>query len=420
MRKWLFALIVLVGFMQGCKQTTRTIGSGEVPQNGMISKEELRDKLDRFEYFFISNMKQTAEDINAGSSTRRIQRTTIQMQSRCIEALHAMMASDDSVVAFLDTWGLMIRLQYYLQEGSGQSLFGDQQQLALNFIENSEKDIERIARLFLSQDQFEETLKNIGTFASQNPIQGNFSNLVVYATKIRKEEPNMFMKTIGIPMAPIRAIEGVDKTGDAILKIRDSVERFTDVTEQLPESTRWQMSILLDDFEDSELAGSFLKSLDDFSQSSTQLVDTLNAMPQEIRQELVAFLKESEETQPQLQTTMQNAAQAATAWQNASDSIQELVKLFKSDTPRDPNAPPAFGMRDFDAMLIHAGQTADKVNQAVTQLQRTMESDTKENVQQQVRSLIDHIAWRLFELMVAVAVLMLVYRFLKRKLYPSG
>ncbi|MHC5164800.1 MAG: hypothetical protein ACYSOI_05530, partial [Planctomycetota bacterium] len=178
--------------------------------------------------------------------------------------------------------------------------------------------------------------------------------------------------------------------------MRDSVERFTDVAEQMPESTRWQMSILMDDFEESEMTQSFLESLNDFSQSSTQLVEVIESMPEQMRAELLTVLEESDESQQQLQTTLQMAAEAAgriektlaqfdtasqtltitakeaneaaIAWEAASESIQDLVQMFKGK-PRDPNAPPGFGMRDFDNMLLNAGQTADKVGAAVAQIQ---------------------------------------------------
>jgi hypothetical protein len=444
MRKWLPAVVLIVGLMPGCERATRTVGSGQAPQTGMISKVELRDKLDRFESFFISTMKQTAEDIDAAGGTRRAERTNLQMQLRCVEALNAMMASDDSVIAFLDTWGLMTRLQIYFKEGPGKSIFGPQQGLAIAFIDASVNDIERIAQLFLSQEQFEESRKNINDFARQNPIGGSFANLVVYATKIKKEEVGVFLKTLSIPMAPIRAMEGMDNTAVAIQNIRDSVERFTDVAGQMPESTRWQMSILMDDFEESEMTQSLLKSLDDFSQSSAKLVEVLNAMPQQLRTELLTVLAESDQSQQQLQITIQTAAEtavqlektlgefqkatlavnetsaqaaeAAAAWQNASDSIQKLVSMFQNDTPRSPDAPPSFGMRDFDTMLLNAGQTADKMTQTITQLQQTMDSNTKNNVQQQMRFLVDHIAWRLFQLILVAFGVMLMYCFIKRKL----
>jgi uncharacterized phage infection (PIP) family protein YhgE len=206
------------------------------------------------------------------------------------------------------------------------------------------------------------------------------------------------------------------------------------------------MTILMDDFEESEMTQSFLKSVDDFSKSSTHLVEVLGAMPQQVRTELLTVLAEADQSQQQLQTTLQTAAEAAgrvekmfvqldttsqalnittqqasdaaVAWKNASDSIQELVSMFKGK-PRDPDAPPGFGMRDFDNLLLNAGQTADKVGNAVAQFQQTIDAAAKEEMQKQLRSLIDHVMWRLFELVLAVVILVFGGLYLIKRLQAS-
>ncbi|MCD6174774.1 MAG: hypothetical protein J7K65_03270 [Planctomycetes bacterium] len=444
MKKCLVTAILMLVILSGCGGSKRTIGRSQAPKKGQISKEELRDELDRFEHLFISRMRQTADGMNEASGTRRSKRTSTRMQTKIVEALHAMTASDDSVVAFFDTWALVIRLHIYFEEGAGLSVHGDQRPRAIAFIEIVETDIERIACLFLTDKQFEELKINVYHFSRQHPIEGVYANLIVYATQEKEEEVGVLMKTLSIPMAPIRALEGVDNTANAIHKVSNSVDRFTDVAEQMPESTRWQMSILVDDFEESEMTQSFLESLNDFSQSSTRLVEVLDTMPQQMRTELLTVLEESDQSQQQLQTTMQNAVEASAhvkkmlaqlnttsqtltitaqqasdagvAWKNASDSIQELIGMFKSDKPKDPNAPPGFGMRDFDTMLLNAGQTADKVGNAVARIQQTVDAA---EMQKQLRSLIDHVMWRLFELVLAIVMLVWGSWFVIKKLQTA-
>ena len=446
MRRWLTVIVLIAGLLSGCGGAKRTIGREQTPQKGQISKEELRDELDRFEYLFISKMRQTADDINEADTTRRTKRTNTRMRTRVVEALHAMTASDDAVAAFLDTWALIMRIKIYYKEGPGRSVHGEQQPQVIEFVNKTGESIERIGRLFLADEQFEELKKNIYRFAVQHPVDGTYSNLIVFATQEKKEEVGVLMKTLSIPMAPIRALEGVDNTANAIHKVSNSVDRFTDVAERMPESTRWQMSILVDDFEESEMTQSFLKSMDDFSQSSARLVEVLDTMPQQMRTELLTVFDESDQSQQQLQTTLQAAVEAADrvekmfaqldtssralnittqqandaaiAWKDTSDSIQDLVPLFKGK-PRDPNAPPGFGMRDFDTMLLNAGQTADKVGAAVIQIQQTVDTAAKEEMRKQLRSLIDHVIWRLFELVLAVLLLIYGGRYVIDKLQTA-
>ena len=432
--------LIAVG-INGCGGDSRRIIS-----EGRISKAELRDELDRFENAFIAMMKQSSAEISAEDQTRRVQRTNLRMRIRIIEALNAMTASDDSIVAFLDTWSLVIRLRMYLEEGDGSRIFGERQHIAVDFIRTAEDEMIRIGQLFLKQDELEQVQQDLEEFAQHNPIRGLYANLIVFPTlddEEDKEQDSALMRTLSIPMAPIRAMEGVDNTATAIHNVRNSVERFTDVAEQLPESARWQMTIMMDDFEESKMTQSFLTSLKDFSQSSAQLVETLDSMPAELRAELLTVLEESDESQKQLQMTMQTATQvavqlektfgelqntsqsinetaaqateAAVAWQSASDSIQELVGMFKTQTPRPPDAPPPFGMHDFNNMLTNAGQTADKITETIGRLDETIDTDIKAGTLA-IRSLIDHTAWRLFQLALAVFGLVLVFFIIKKKL----
>ncbi|OQY07426.1 MAG: hypothetical protein B6I25_01745 [Planctomycetales bacterium 4572_13] len=366
MRRFLIAVVLIMVVLSGCGGSKQTIGRSQTPTKGQISKEELRNELDKFEYSFISRMRQTIDSINAASGTRRSKRSSTRMQTKIVESLHAMTASDDAVTAFFDTWGLVVRLRLYFEKGAGQSAYGDQQSQVIAFINTAEENIDRIGQLFLKPKQFEELKKSIYRFAQQYPIERDYASLVVYATQQEESEAGVLMQTLRIPMAPIRALEGVDNTANAISKVSDSIGRFTDIAEQMPESTRWQMSILVDDFEESEMTQSFLESLNDFSQSSTQLVEVLDTMPEQM--------------------------------------------------PKDPNAPPGFGMRDFDTLLLNAGQTADKVGNAVAQIQQTVDAA---EMQKQLRLLIDHIIWRLFELVLAVLVLVWGSRFIIKKLQTA-
>ena len=66
-------------------------------------------------------------------------------------------------------------------------------------------------------------------------------------------------------------------------------------------------------------------------------------------------------------------------------------------------------------MLLNAGQTADKVADAVKQVQQTMDSESRKEITRQMRSLVDHAAWRLFQLSIAIFLLLLIYRYIGKK-----
>ena len=428
----------------GCGQKQRrTFRQKDMLTFGKVTQEELRADLDRFENFFISRISETSEEINEASGSRRVERTTLQGRTRLVQAMRAMMEPEDPVVAFIETWGLVVRLHIYFEQGEGSKLYGDSQPIAVAFMQICEMEMEQIGRSFLDDKQFEDTKRNIYAFARQSPVKGVFTNLLEFATEEKVGQPNAFVSVISAPMAPFRAMEGVDKTADAIMRVRDTGERFTDVINQLPESTKWQLAMLIYDLEETQMTQRFLKSLEDFSTSSSELVQTMNQMPESLRKELTILLEETEQTQMQLQstlettgqtsvqmiktleefqhtakaidTTAEKTAETAEAWKAASDSINELVMLFKTKTPRGPDDPPAFTMQDFDTMLVNAGQTADKVSAAVAQIEKSLETEAKEEITQQLRSVVDLIARRILQLLIALFVLLGVYRLIVKR-----
>ena len=87
-----------------------------------------------------------------------------------------MLEQEDSLVAFIETWGLVVRFHQYLQEGAGSSLFADNQHLYVEMTTQLVARIESIGKTFLDEDAFEETRKLINSFARSNPIKTLFSN----------------------------------------------------------------------------------------------------------------------------------------------------------------------------------------------------------------------------------------------------
>lgn len=440
---WILYGLITVGLTGCTARETRTLGGTQTPQEGRISKQELRDELNKFEDYFISAMKRTVEEIEAADPSRRMERNNVQMQTRIVEALHAMSQPDDAIIAYLDIWGLVVRLKMYMEQGQGRALYDQNHAALVSFIGHAETEIERIGNLFLTTGQFAELKTGIYNFAQQYPVGGTFANLIMYPTEIKKDQDNVFLKTLSIPMAPFRVIEGVDRTAEEISRFRNTADRFTSVLEQMPESARWQMSIIMDDFEESRMTQRFLKSLEDFTQSNARLNEVLDTLPEQVRTEMTTLLNESDQSQANLQTTLKTASEtaarlermlsefqktsqsvnltaqqaddAAKAVKDASDSIQKLVGMFQTDKPREADAPRPFGMRDFDTMLLNAGRTAEKITDAARQLQQTTDPESELDIIRQTRSLVDHTAWRLFQLFLAMFVLFLFYRYLNNK-----
>jgi TolA-binding protein len=335
---WIITVILgvlLLCVLEGCGQKARrTIGSGLTPTTGQITKQELGEQLDKFREYFKATLRQVANELNERVPGTRTEKMTLQMRARMVQGLNAMLSNDDSIVAFVETWALCTRFRMYLEEGEGSTLFGDAHDVALDGSKHLEAEIQRIGYIFLKEDVFDATRKNVTEFARNNPMRGAFSNVIVYATEVQKGQPNPFVSVLKIPMTPFRAMEGVDRTASAIHQFSDTAERFSETVAELPESSRWQLQLLLLDLEETEMTKSFLNSLSRLSESSARLEKTTEKLPERLREQLTQFVEDVDKRQANLQQTLQQAEKTSLALNNTIEKLDQTVGSL-SDTAKD-------------------------------------------------------------------------------------
>lgn len=430
----IFSLLLL----EGCgPQGRRAIGSGMTPKTGQISKQELREQLDKFREYFKATLRQVANDLNERVPSTRTEKTTLQMRARMVQGLNAMLDNDDSIVAFIETWALCTRFRMYLEEGEGISLFGDAHQVALVAAKRLEAEIQRIGVIFLKSDVFEAALNNVTEFAHNNPIKGTFSNVIVYATEVQKDQPNPFVSVLKIPMTPFRAIEGVDRTASAIHHFSDTAERFSDIVAELPESTRWQLQLLLFDLEETEMTKSFLKSLAQVSESSARLEKSVAELPEELREQLTQFVEDVDKKQASLQQTLRQAektslalndtiekldktagsvnavvkdvTETVQAWEMAAKTTGEVVQEFNKARPEPKQEESSFDIKDYRDTAEQTSRAANDIKELLTEIDKLLES-------RRYSSMMNDLLIRAGGLVVLIFVLAVLYRIISVRL----
>ncbi|HOK66320.1 MAG TPA: hypothetical protein PK054_00485 [Anaerohalosphaeraceae bacterium] len=417
--------LVLLGF-GGCEPAQRSmVGRMRTPQEGMITKEELRELLNSYRDYYVAELKRIGEQIDTQNGARRTQRISLQMRMRIISAIDTMLEPSDPVVAFLEIWGFTLRMRLYLEQGDGMHLYGEQQSVVVDFTRRVEEEIERIARLFLDEQKYREAYDNLMDFARRNPIRGTYSNLVVMATKEQKEGPNPLMNVVTIPMAPFSAMRGVDRTADAVYQFRNTAERFTDVVRDLPEMMHWEAQLFMDEWAGSEQMQSLLTSLERFSESSVRLsaaAERLTDMLEEdssqtaLNQALVSARETAGEVRAAIESmdkTGRTLRETAAEVARAAEAARALVEPFMVRSERDPQAGPPFTMRDFNDLVSNIGRTADQIHQVVQSLQQMPQ--TQDQITRQINASVDHAAKRILQLLLVLFVLMLGYHILTRR-----
>jgi hypothetical protein len=445
-------LVVLIStftfLLCGCGgKEYRVFGGRKVGQKGQITKEELREQLNNFEGFWSNRYGSAMTDIEEFMPDVRTRNTILRIRVRIPEALHTMLEHEDSIIAFIETWGLCVRTTQYFESGAGRNFFGEHQDIIVRAAKDIESEIERIGQLFMNENLLSETRSNIRTFAGANPIKGTYANAVVYATAVKQNQPNPFVETISLPLAPFRAMEGVDKGALAINRFTDTAQNFTDVVERLPETTKWQMQLLFYDLEETDTIKSFVESTNKISNSSVKLAQTTEDLPQRIREEATILIEEIDEKQQNIQTTLQQAETTAVAvdnalqnsviaanafadttdsitsttnsWESAAKASSEAVKEIQKLIPkREPGTEPSFKITDVRDAAIEVANTSNQIRTLTADFSALLASDDLDKLTSVGQKLTNLITWRIAFLIVFAFVLALGYRFLVVRYAP--
>jgi methyl-accepting chemotaxis protein len=261
-------------------------------------------------------------------------------------------------------------------------------------------------------------------------------------TEVKPGEQRLFEEVINLPLAPFKAMTGVDRTASAIYGLRDSTDHITDVVEELPESARWQLLLLLMEMEETKVVKTFLESMSKFSNSSVRFADTAEKLPKQLRQELSILIKEIDNKQANLQTTLEKTEkasiaiektlgqaekvavsfkttaesvnQAAAAWEKAAiatDSVSVLAEFKQFRTPRkDATKKSPFKISDYRDTAESVGKTVNEMKDLTAEIRKLIESEQLSEYSSMPLTITNLMVWRLSQFVFLIFILALVYR----------
>jgi hypothetical protein len=422
----LIGLPALLIICEGCLQNNRAVsvrGADIVAPS--LDQEALKNDLDRFEDMFIQIIKQTTAQIEQEYPDLDTKRTNLLVNTRLSSAIRTFADAASPLVGLVENWELCVRLCSYFDDGPGQSLYRQTQPAMRRAVQQVRDEIERLAGTYLPPDLFEETRRHVYQFAKDNPIEGTMGNLIVYATGTETETFNPFKKVLSIPMAPIRAMEGVDKTAVAIDRFTDSANRFNDILKAMPESVRWEMLLFLYDLQSSEMTKSLLQNMEAFNASSRQMVELARKMPQDVREELSILIDQVEQKQKSIQetlslaeaasnalnTTAASLQQTASSWQLAADSTTQTLRAWQAISEQSSSNPaPSEPIRpeDIQKAATEIQNATRELRLLMADIQALTQSDGINQIQDafsryllagqvSAQAVVDHLAWRQIE-----------------------
>jgi hypothetical protein len=402
-KRRLTSLLIVAALSGACHGQLFKRGESNAQKALKISKEDLRIGLNGFTDYFITEIKQASEELDGQVPSTKTRKMTLMWRLRASQALFGVLAQDDPMAAFVDAWTLSVRLSDFFEHGNGSEVFGAQQKIATEATLIIEREVERIGRSFMDEKAFTKVKTYIHSLSAKNPIRSAYSFNVVYASRSLAGEQNPLREVLALPMAPWRAIEGVDRGAVAMQRFTDTAERVTDIVELLPESMRWQLLLLLFEMEETDLVKTVLTNMDEFSNSSKRLAESAEKLPERLRVQAALLVDEIDQKQANLQETLSRAektaatvkrtvvqvdeaaktidqsaqtlTQTAQAWQATMEATTQMARAFSKDGPPPETPPKPFDIQKYQSAMEAATDTAQQLHALATEIHEIVESE---------------------------------------------
>jgi len=419
---WIVVLLLILGLASSASaQTLRT-------------SEELREETLAYLDAFSAIVNRGADLITEASANPRVKKRALLWKVRMIPQVQDAALLDDPRQAYAAVIALTIAQRIYLTEGDGRSIFAEYQSYAIEAAREAEERARAIGPAFLQQRDLERLSREAEALVRKRPISG--AEFLVPAPWISRLDPKQatFDWLLQVPMVPFRALTGVSDGAAAIRDFNDTALRFASVIESVPEQSRWQTELLLFDLENRDSVKRSLDALESLQKSAQVASASLDRLPKELQSLLTrskgpigearATLEQARELAGPLEAATSNLRDAGLAWKDVFAPQSEETRAA-SDSPARP-----FDIREWTATFDAITQAAGELRSLAADVRPLTESfagvATADDAarlltQAQVgaRDLVDHIALRALQLLLAAFALLVAYRLVSWKFLRS-
>jgi hypothetical protein len=438
MQRLVASLACLLVLATGCSSipgyaSLRRVFGGGMTGNQFTS-EDLRDDLAAYAARFSATVVAAADQIASESSDPELQRRALLWKVRIIPLVDQAGFVLDPEQAYVALFALATAQQQYLRDGVGKDLFGEEQSVAMDAADDLVVAARNIGTRFLSVEQQARLEDQVQALATSRPIRGVFVPETVQAVVSAVAPGGAFDWVIHYPLAPFRALEGVDAGAQAIRDFTVTAQRFNQLLGNLPQHMRWNAELLAFELEQRPTVSSARASLETLAQSSADFSHAVGSLPENLRAQASLLIQQLEAGQGELQRTLAEARGLVSDTGGASQQLEPLAAALERTAAKVEQAGAAWGAlleearkpspasagepaRPFE--ILDYERTATQIGAAATELRGLLveargldgaESSgglverltaTLDRVEGGGRSLVNLAAWRVLELMLA-------------------
>ena len=400
MRKLLFLTALLSTFSCATLSNVgRRVTSLYPGGDSALTLDELRIGLLDFSSLFGMLVTDAADRISSATAEPKIRRLALLWKIR-MPPIAQLAANDPNPrTGYVEMLTVAVSQRQYFEDGAGSTMFGAQQSIALETAKEIEEAAMRGGASFLPSAKLAELHSEVEQLAKDHPMRGEFLRENIQAGLQKAETGGAFDDIIGIPMAPFRAIAGVESGAQAIHQFNATAAQFTEIVDQLPQRMRWQMELLSYDLQESGgVLEQSLKSFDLVAQSADRLSIVAEHAPEDMRQTIVAVSEELEQRSATLKallaeyraaiadtgTTAASVAPLVDGLAKTSEQLNQagvawtavLAQFNAPSPPLPPGTPPPrpFDITDYEKTALAIRATAEEIRGALSDVKAVEES----------------------------------------------
>ena len=396
MRKTLLLLAVLSTLSCSILSRVSRQVQSLYPGDKTITEAELHASLFDFSESFGVLVTEGADRIALETTAPKVRRLSLLWKIRMPPAAQLAASDQNPRTGYVEAVTIAVAQRQYFEDGAGSSLFGSQQSIALDAAKEIEQNALTLGASFLPPAKLDELHSEIEVLAKQHPLRGEFLRESIQAGLSKAETGGAFDDIISLPMAPFRAIAGVESGAQAIHEFNATAAEFSEIIDQLPQRMRWQMELLSYDLqEQGGVLEQSLRSFDTVAQSADRLSIVAERAPEEMRATIVNISTELEARSATLAALLVDYRAAITETGTTATSVDGLVEalartseqlnqagvawsglLTELNAPGPPLPPGAtpprpFDIRDYENTAIAVRATAEELRVLLGEVQKT-------------------------------------------------
>ncbi|MFO1475606.1 MAG: hypothetical protein U1F98_03015 [Verrucomicrobiota bacterium] len=419
----LAAALLAAGGCSVMRPVQNAVVGSSSSSDSQLSQPQLQEQLGIFYVEFVNGVDRATTVAASQTDDLNLRENLLEARLRLVRKAGQIIFQRNPVSAFVDTWTVCLQLRYYLATEEARQRFGPATESLALFAAQLNTNVETLGRLFLKPQQLADARIKLDAFAREHPASGS-QDAILPSDAAASGIPQLGW-LFEIPLSPFRAFQGVDQTAQAVNEVAMVGAQFTRVTQSMPRELEWNSELLL--LKIQIAANNLVANIDN---RQTNLQATLGLA----RQTLV----EASNTLARAEPVVRDAERTAVAIGNAGDSLNAVLKTYTSMVlqlyPPDTNAPvdtnsPPFNILDYAKTADNIATAAGQLQGVLIQFQKTMETNAisirlneaqaaVSNAETSARKLVDHIAWRVVQVVLAFFAALTAYRLLTRK--PPG